>query len=261
MKFVPLFVSALLASGTFAFSAAYITDFESPPFFSGPINNQDGWTTPSAVEATARIRTASEIESELTNAGLTPGVTVHGGNQALLVSGLSGSSATIRTISGLETDKLIRLDVWARPLTPGTTGEALGNIFLTMEDAGGIRAAAFRFGYVSGVQTIDYGTNITGVWQPTGLLWNENTWYRLTLTVDYNSLTYDIAIDGVQVNSAPIPFYNPASADFRQIRIFRGNNQAGMIVDDLRIEPVPEPGAWTALIASSAAFVRRRRNS
>jgi hypothetical protein len=172
MKLVCALAFALLASGTLCFGASYVADFESPPFFTGPINNQDGWTTPVAVESSARILSSSEIATELTNAGLTPGVTVHSGVQALVVSGMTGSSATIRAISGLETEQLVRLDIWVRPLTPGTTGAPIGNVFVTMEDVGGVRAAAFRFGFVNGVQTIDYGTNIGGVWAPTGLEWN-----------------------------------------------------------------------------------------
>jgi hypothetical protein len=80
----------------------------------------------------------------------------------------------------------------------------------------------------------------------------------LTLDVDYSLKTYEMSVDGVKVNTEPIPFYNGASLDFRQIRIFRGNNQAGMIVDDVRVEPVPEPGFWSGLVFGFAALVSRR---
>ena len=64
---------------------------------------------------------------------------------------------------------MVLLDIWARPLIGGSTG----NIFLTMEDSGGDRAAAFRFGASFG-NTIDYGTNIGTVWQPSTTIWDAN---------------------------------------------------------------------------------------
>jgi len=243
--------------GSAAFGS-YVGDFESGVFHSGPINAQDGWTTPAAVEQTARILTSAEIATELSSAGLNPGVPVHGGSQALIASGAAGSSATIRQIADLASERWVQLDVFARPLTAGTTGAPLGNIFLTMEDASGERAAAFRFGFVGGIPTIDYGTNIGGVWQASGLPWSEDTWYHLTLTVDYLTKTYDFAVDGATVNSSPIPFYTALSDDFRQIRIFRGTNQAGMIVDDLSMQAVPEPFTPGMIALGVAALMVRR---
>ena len=238
-------------------SAQYSTGFENPAFVSGDINGQDSWTT-SRNTATARVLTATEISTELTNFGLNPGMPVHGGSQALLVSGSSDSNATIRLISGLLGQNNVVLDVWTRPLTGGSTG----NIFLTMEDSEGDRAAAFRFGPTD----IDYGTNGAGIWQPSGLMWNADTWYRLTMSVDYAAQTYDFAINGAQINATPIPFYAPnpsnrISTELTQIRIFRGLNQSGMIVDDL-IVTIPEPGAMAFwVLGGSVALFRRNRNS
>jgi len=237
-----------------AASAQYSTGFENPPFVSGDINGQDSWTT-SRNTATARVLTATEITTELLAGGLNADMPVHGGSQALIVSGGSDSNATIRVISGLETQNNVVLDVWARPLTGGSTG----NIFLTMEDSAGDRAAAFRFGVVGGQQTIDYGTAMTGIWQPSGILWDSTTWYRLNMSVDYGAKTYDFAINGVQVNSSPIPFYTAISDEFSQLRIFRGLNQSGMIVDDLNVT-IPEPGALAFLVlGGSVALLRRNR--
>jgi hypothetical protein len=254
-------VGALLLVSPIGAFAAYVADFESPMFQTGPINGQDSWTTPVAVEQTARMLTADEIALELSNTGRNPGIPVHGGMQALAVSGAGASSATIRQIGGLESDRFVQLDVWARPLTAGTTGAPIGNIFLTMEDSTGDRAAAFRFGFVGGVQTIDYGTAITGVWQASGLQWAEDTWYQLTMTVDYATKTYDFAVNGAKVNANPIPFYTALSDDFRQIRIFRGSNQAGMIVDDLSVQAVPEPTVAACLTLGVLGFAVRRRCS
>ena len=55
------------------------------------------------------------------------------------------------------------------------------------------------------------------------------------MRVNYTSQTYDFSIDGVQVNTSPIPFYEAASDSFSQIRVYRGSNQAGVIVDDLSV--------------------------
>jgi len=239
--------------------AQYATGFESPTFVSGQVAGQDSWTT-SANNATARVLTDAEIATELTNAGLTPGLTVHGGTQALIVSGSGASNATIRVIPGLEAQPLVRLDIWARPLLAGTTGAPLGNIFMTMEDSAGTRAAAFRFGTSFG-QTIDYGTNIPSVWQPTTILWDGDTWFHLTLDVDYSTKTYNMAVNGAPVTASPIPFYNALSTSFSQVRIFRGANQAGMVLDDFFVVAIPEPASVELLFAAAAGLglVCRRR--
>lgn len=221
-----VFISSALSVST-AF-AQYATDFEAPTFTSGTIDGQDSWTSTNADRA--RVLTKSGIADELTILGASPGVTVHGGSQALLVSGAGGSSATVRVISGLEAESQVMLNVWVRPLTTATN--PIGNVFVTMENSAGTRAAAFRFGPL---QSIDYGTTVTGIWQATGKTWDPNTWYRMTMRVNYATRTYDFAVDGVQINSEPIPFYAGSSDSFSQIRVFRDSNQAGVIVDDLRV--------------------------
>jgi hypothetical protein len=241
-----------------ALGLGYVTGFEDPPFkaevltptfMSGAIDGQDGWTT-SANPETARIRTATDIAVDLTNAGLNPDMPVHGGSQALYVSGAGANNPTIRVIQGLELEQIVILDVWARPLTSGS----LGNIFLTMEDNGGDRAAAFRFGPGN---SIDYGTApAANPWQPTGDLWSGDSWYRFTMSVNYSTKSYDFAVDGV-LKRADVPFYSAASDFFSQIRIFRGANQAGMIVDNLAV--VPEPATLGSLLAGGALVFRRRR--
>ena len=244
-------------------SAQYSTGFENPPFVPadingnpGDISGQDSWTT-NQNPSTARVLTATDIATELTNVGLSADMPVHGGAQALLVSGAGLNNATIRVISGLEIQNNVVLDVWARPLTGGSTG----NIFLTMEDSAGDRAAAFRFGVVGGQQTIDYGTAVANPWLASGALWDSNTWYRLTMSLDYGTKTYDFAINGLQVNSSPISFYTAASDNLSQVRIFRGAGQSGMIVDDLTVT-IPEPGAMAFLVlGGTAALLRRNRNS
>jgi len=235
--------------------AQYTTGFESPPFSSGAINGQDSWTT-SAVVDTARIRTASEISADLTNAGFNVGDPVHGGLQALMVSGAGASNATIRVIAGLSTENKVTLDVWARALPLFNGASALGNIFLTMEDPAGDRAAAFRFGIQFG-QTIDYGTSLANPWLSSNVPWDNDTWYHFVMALDYGAKTYDFTINGTKVNLDPIPFYSALSDNFDHIRIFRGQNQAGMLVDDLLV--IPEPATLGCVLVGASSFLLRRR--
>lgn len=210
-------------------SAQYATDFESPDFTAGAtINGQDSWT--STTPDRARILTAAQIADELTALGMTPGVTVHGGDQALLVSGTGAGSATVRVISGLETEPEVMFEAWVRPLHG--TANPVGNVFLTMENAEGTRAAGIRFGPNN---SIDYGSAGSEIWRASGKLWFPDTWYRITLRVNYWSGTYDFLLDGVQLNADPIPFYDGGSTSFHQVRIYRGSNQSGVILDDLKV--------------------------
>jgi hypothetical protein len=252
-----LLTAALSATSAFA---QYVSGFETPPYSSGQVSGQDGWTGDREF-GTARVRTDSEIAADLSNFFLSTDAPVHTGSQALMVSslglGTTQSNATIRPISGMQNENLVVLDLWTRPLT----GASTGNIFLTMEDASSTRAAAFRFGNTGGILTIDYGTTVTGIWQPSGVIWDSNTWYHLTMTVDYSTKTYDFAVDGIQMNSSPIPFYNASSANLSQVRIFRGASQSGMILDDLTIRTVPEPGTFVSICIGAGVMLLRRRRS
>jgi hypothetical protein len=203
------------------------TGFEPPTFTSGPIEGQDRWTTDANGNA-ARVLTAPEITSFLQTNGITPGQVLHGGNQALVVSGPLVASTTIRRVIGLESEKNVTVDFWVRPLS----GASIGNVFLTAENSAGTRAAALRFGPAN---SIDYGTAIQAVWEPTGLTWDVDTWYHITMVLDYEARTYDFLVNGTAVNTSPIPFYTATSDSFSQIRIFRGAGQAGMILDDLSV--------------------------
>jgi hypothetical protein len=155
----------------------------------------------------------------------------------LVVSGAGLSTSSIRPVLGLQTTTNVTFDIWVRPLDAGNTGAPTGNAFVTIENAAGTRAAAFRIGPSL---SIDYGTAIAGVWQATGILANPNTWYRITMKLDYATRTYDFIVDGVKVNASPIPFYVNGSESLRQIRVFRGTNQAGYILDDLSVTATPQ---------------------
>lgn len=246
--------------------AQYSTGFESPPFTSGGLNGQDSWTSGGAVS----VLRASEIETALDASGLTIDSAVHSGDQALLVSGSGGGITSRRAIAGFESYTSVLLDVWVCPLGPradvGAT--SLGNTFLVLEDSSNAtagRAAAFRFGYYdngSGAAAphLDYASNATGIWQDTGVAWAAGTWYNIQMNVDFATQTYGISLDGAALNTDPIAFYsgNPVSS-FGAVRIYRGSNQAGMLVDDLVV--IPEPGALSLLILGGCALMCRRKVS
>jgi hypothetical protein len=203
------------------------TGFEPPTYTSGPIEGQDRWTNDANGNA-VRVLTVEEITDFLEASGIAPGQPVHSGDQALVVSGPLFASTTIRRITGLESETDVTVDFWVRPLS----GASVGNVFITAENAAGTRAGALRFGPNN---SIDYGTAIQGVWQATGLTWDANTWYQITMKLDYESRTYDFLVNGTAVNTSPIPFYTATADSFSQLRIFRGTGQAGLILDDLSI--------------------------
>jgi len=244
--------------------AQYSTGFENPPFVSGGLHGQDGWTSGGAVS----VRAAAEIEAELMASGLTPEEAVHSGDQALLVSG-AGSGVTSRhTVAGLDTLNQVLLDVWVRPLGAradiGAT--SLGNTFVVLEDSSNAtagRAAAFRFGYYdngsgSVASHLDYASSGTGIWQDSGLLWDADTWYNIQMLVNFTTQTYDLVVDGAQINTSPIAFYaGNVVPSAGAVRLYRGSNQAGMIVDDVAV--IPEPGTLALLVLAGCAWVLRRK--
>jgi hypothetical protein len=210
------------------------TGFEEPTYSSGPLEGQERWTTDQNGNI-VRVATASEITNYLNSVSITPGQAVHSGNQALLVAGSGVATATTRRIGGLESERKVTIDFWARPLTSAT----IGNVFIRIENAAGIGAAAVRFGPGN---SIDYGTQITGVWQASGLTWDADSWYHIAFEIDYDADTYNFLVNGTVVNTTPIPLYDSRSDSLYQIRIFRGANQAGVIVDDLSVSG-PDTGA------------------
>jgi len=251
-------VSAIVMTVGFA-QAQYTTGFESPPFSSGTINAQDSWI--STITDRVRVLSGAEIATELGLAGNT----VHGGLQAFLVSGAGGSGSAYRNVSGLGSSTSVSLDVWARPLAPTAVASNIGNIFLTMESSTSVRFAAFRFGYYdngsgSAAPHIDYASSASSIWQDTGLSWAADTWYNIKMSADFSTHTYDFFLNGAKVNTSPIAFYyNTGNAvnDFGLVRVFRGSNQAGMIVDDLAI--VPEPSVAALLLVGGCALLLRRK--
>jgi hypothetical protein len=93
--------------------AAKLFDFEAPTYVSGPLKDQDGWVNDFNDNA-VRVLTEAEIAAQLTATGRTPGQTVHGGSQALLITGPALATTTIRSITGLESEQNVTLDVWVR---------------------------------------------------------------------------------------------------------------------------------------------------
>ncbi|MEZ6190430.1 MAG: PEP-CTERM sorting domain-containing protein [Phycisphaerales bacterium] len=241
-------------------SADFVTDFEAPDYVSGGLVGQDGWAGGTA----PTVGTAAEIAAELTAAGLTSTGAVHSGNQAVLVSSTGGSSSTVRPIAGTAGASVASLEFWARPLTPGdpagNIGANLGNMFTTMENSTGQRAAAARFGatVTEGQITstsIDFFSSGLG-WVSTGIAWQADTWYNIKMVADYITKTYDGYVDGV-LYADDVPFYTSNSDELTQMRFFRGSGQAGQIVDD--ITAVPEPASLAVLATVGVGLLGRRR--
>jgi hypothetical protein len=172
---------------------------------------------------------------------------------------------------GLESAQNVIADFWVRPLTtggggdptgvtPGTpnwVGERQGNFFIGIDDLAGKRAAAIRFGVdqTAGTQPVDQNITerhidiasadvVTGFpWRKSGQLWQANTWYNIKLDMDFVAKTYDFFLDGAKVNTSPIRFYEEVTTDAARILVSRGTNQAGGILDDVKIyEKVPLQG-------------------
>jgi hypothetical protein len=204
--------------------------FEAPKYVTEAFESQDLWTVDQNA-GTYTVQTASQIAQALTSIGFTPGQTVHSGSQAVLIAGAGGASVAVRPVLGFENQSNVTLDFWARPLTGGTTALTNGNMFITLENSAGTRAAAVRFGYSGSSRSIDY--NSGNAWVATGLTWDDQTWYRFTMQLDYASHKYDVFVNGTKINASPIPFYYATSDKFQQLRIYRGANQAGMILDDM----------------------------
>jgi hypothetical protein len=236
-------------------------------YYTGQIIAQDNWI---GGDRFPRVQTADEIAVELTDAGLNVGQTVRTGNQALLVAkvdtGTESSGYLVRdTIFGLETETNVTLDFWARPLTSGlgadpagtppgnnkTIGERQGNNFFGIMDTSSgsaeRRVAAVRFGvdtvgsdpYTNVVERhIDYGSASAGaaVWVKSGLLWQADTWYNFRFDMDFETKTYDFFVNGAKVNVDPIQFYQTDALNAGKFFVSRGTNQAGSIIDDVRIQ-------------------------
>lgn len=240
---------ATIVALTSPVAAQLSIDFENPPYVPGTLQNQQGWT---GGQNFPRVQTSSQIAAELVGAGLNAGTTVHSGAQALLVTANPGETTqgglVGKPLTGLESEALVSMDWWARPLTAGsmgsTIGSDLGNTFVGLRDTAGNRAAALRFGVVRDEAnavigtTIDFGSASAGsaVWVPSGLTWAADTWYNFRFDLNYVTKEYDFFIDETKVNASPIQFYNTASIAATNVFISRGAINAGQIIDDISID-------------------------
>ncbi len=100
-----------------------------------------------------------------------------------------------------------------------------------------------------------------------------STWYNLSMTLDYATQTFDVTLDGNLLASGS-PFCSVAtsgvsctgaeSAQFEGIELAQnsGLKYGAVYFGDVSITEVPEPGAWTMMIAGVAltgAALRTRR--
>lgn len=226
-------------------------DFESPTYNSGGVAGQDSWTLSGGATP---VQTASEITSQLATIGLTDGAVVYGGSQALFVCAPGVAASTlVRPVTGLENEGKVIVDIWARALTRGNTVAPVGNVFFALEGTDGATGRATYLGFriphsaLTNTFNIDYGSGVVsgGTWLRSGLFFNGADWYQLTAILDYSTKTYDFYVNNVEITKG-IPFVHPISDYFRQLRIYRGGNQVGMIMDDFRVS-VPAPATLPEL--------------
>lgn len=225
-------------------------NFDPPTYAEGPIAGQDSWILSGTATNGTHVQTESVITTQLSAIGITEGEPVHSGSQAFFFFAPGGASSTvIRPISGLEGETKVIMDVWARGLSRGTTVAPIGNVFFAIEGTAQTTGRAAFIGFrtpsstLTNTQNIDYGSGtMPGNWIRSGVLFDETEWYKLTAIFDYSAKTYAFFIDEKEIASN-VPFVHAVSDYFRQLRVFRGANQVGMIVDDLTLSIPQVPGA------------------
>jgi hypothetical protein len=196
--------------------------------------------------------------------GITPGATVRSGSQALFFSAHNVASSTlVRPITGLENESKVVMDIWVRGLLPGNTTAPIGNMFFAIEGTAGTTGRAAFIGLrdtATAAQVgpyFGYGTAVLpGNWGRVGLF-DGDSWYQLTAIFDYTAKTYDFFINGVEAAKS-VPFVHAVADYFRQLRIFRGANQAGAIIDELSLSIpsiVPDLRITDVAIAGSTVTV------
>ena len=226
------------------------TGFEPPTYAPGTIAGQDSWVLSGTATNGTHVQTDTAIADYLSLMGIPGGDPVHDGSQALFAVAPGGaSSQVVKPVVGIENESRVIMDVWMRGLGRGNTPAPVGNAFIALEgtDAANARATylGFRIPHASLTNTfsIDYGHGSGGIaittWLRSGIEMNENEWYQFTALLDYDAKTYDFFLNEEEI-AKNIPFVHPNTDAFRQLRVFRGANQAGLIVDDFRVS-IPAP--------------------
>jgi hypothetical protein len=224
-------------------------DFEPPTFTSGNIGGQDSpaWVA-TGNAAGNNVLTGAEITNALEVLAIEPAETVQSGSQALFFSAHNVASSTlVRPVIGLENATKVIMDVRIRGLLRGNTTAPYGNMFFAIEGTAGTTGRATYIGprdTAAAAQVgpyFGYGTAVVpGTWGRVGLFDGES-WNQLTTILDYSTKTFDFFIDGVEA-AKNVPFVHAAADAFLQLRLSRGANQAGAIVDDVVLS-VPQSGA------------------
>jgi hypothetical protein len=215
-------------------------DFEAPTFTSGNIGGQDSpaWIA-TGNEAGNRVLTDTEITNALEVVEIMPGETVQSGSQALFFSAHNVTASTlVRPVLGLENETKVIMDVRIRGLLRGNTTAPFGNMFFAIEGTAGTAGRATYIGprdTAAAAQVgpyFGYGTAVVpGTWGRVGLF-DGDSWNQLTTILDYTTKTFDFFIDGIEA-AKNVPFVHAAADAFLQLRLSRGANQAGAIVDDI----------------------------
>ena len=224
------------------------TGFEPPTYTPGPIAGQDSWMLDGAGTAGTDVQTDTMIANSLAAMGVTDGDPVHDGTQALFAFAPGKAASTmIKPVVGIENESRVIMDVWMRGLGRGNTPAPVGNVFIALEGALAGNARATYLGFrtphsaLTNSFSIDYGSGVItgGAWMRSGRVFNGVDWYQFTTILDYTTKTYDFFLNEEEIVKG-VPFVHPVADAFRQLRIYRGANQVGMIMDDFRVS-IPAP--------------------
>jgi hypothetical protein len=234
---------ALPASAT----VLYSTNFASPTFTTGALAGQDGWGTftPSG---------GVTVQDNVTDDG-EPAVDLGSGGAAYYLygpitpTGLITVSADINVASSSSSIIIF-----------GAIGSS------TVFDS-----ADHNFDFAAGV-TVLGGLRAIPATSTKTTSFSFNAWHNVSMTLDYATQTYDVAVDG-QLLSSNIPFCGyelnsntctgVQSSKFEGIELVQPNGlKSGAIyLGDVSISEVPEPTTWAMMLAGFAltSLTLRRR--
>jgi hypothetical protein len=233
------FLAAMAAGIALPASATvlYSTNFASPTFTTGALAGQAGWGVFSADgEAT--------VQNTITD----------GGEPAVDLG--SETSAYYQYGPVTPTDPIVvSMDIY------DTTSGAIVN-FAAISSSAAFDDDDFLEDRAAGVQIQNYVSAIAGA-SPELASVPSHTWFNVSMTLDYATQTYDISVDGA-VLASNIPFcgYEPNSntctgaqaSQFEGVELSQPNGIKGGAIyfGDVSIVELPEPSAWTMMLAGFA---------
>ena len=235
--------SAAVALLTLAVASAnadilYEADFEDPPFTIGNLSGQDGWTDHSGTGTPVQVISGQAVE---------------------LMMG-TGSREDVNVGLG---QTMGAGDIWqfAFDVTVSGSGEADTTYFAHFRDDGtGFNARVFVTGPNTGGNDFTFGigesSSVADQFLEDFVYGRE---YRVTAAYNFDTGISSLSIDGnapIFSSSAPDPGENIQTFAFRQA----GGNTS-MVIDNLVVQQIPEPGSMAVFGAAIAglALIRRRK--